>query len=106
MLSMMRGRAQQAVADAKAAYEDAWADATTRQRPGFGNEYLSAKERDARHSLLCIEQQMSLRKVEKVERSVANVYEYVRIALRGIEGVRRDLELRIRLVTMEDRLDH
>lgn len=100
---LARARTQQAVTDAKAEVDDAVMQTAT--KPSFKiGEYASAKEKEAHYALGSVEQTMRLRKAERLHRDVDSTWDYCRVLLRGAEQVQRDLESRIRIITITDRL--
>jgi hypothetical protein len=101
---LMKSRTASAVAARRAAHDDAYVAAATAPSVSFG-DYSSAKEKDAHYSLKTLDQQLALRKAEQSHRDVEAAHEYCRILLRGAEGVQRDLEQRIRLVSLTSRLE-
>lgn len=103
-LVLLRARTQQAVNARKAAYDDAYMEAANKPSIGFG-DYQSAKEKDAHFNASCVEESMSLRKAERTHSDVSSAHEYCRIMLRGAEGNQRDLELRMRLMSVANVLE-
>lgn len=103
-LGFWKTRTAQAVAARKAEYDDAYMQAATKKNVGF-SDYASAKEKDAHFALGTIEQTMKLRKAEATHRDVDAAWDYCRILLRGAEGVQRDMELRIRLISLRSQLE-
>lgn len=103
-IGLVRGRVMGAVQDTKGAYEDAYMTAATSNDVGFA-DYSSAKEKDANYDLRAIKEKIEHRKAERLHRDVDNAWQYCRTLLRGAEGVHRDLEVRIRLITLAGQLD-
>lgn len=103
-LGLMKSRSEQWVSSAKAEYEDAYMRAATKPTVGF-SDYATAKEKDAHFALGTIEQTMALRKAENNHRDVVAAWDYCRILLRGAEGVQRDMEMRIRLISLRSQLE-
>lgn len=103
-LVLLKAKTAQAVADRRGEYDDAYMKAATAKSVGFA-DYASAKEKDANFNLHTISETMKLRKAEKVHRDVDSAWDYCRILLRGAEGVHRDLEIRIRLISLSGQLD-
>lgn len=103
-LGRIRSRVNGMVEDLKGEYEDAYMQAATSNSVGFG-DYTSAKEKDAHYDLAAIKQKVALRKGQRTFRDVDASWNYCRTLLRGAEGVHRDLEVRIRLITLQGQLD-
>ncbi len=103
-LVLLKAKSAQAVADRKAQLEDAYMKAATSKTVGF-SDYASAKAQDAAHATKTIAETLALRKVERTHRDVDSAWDYCRALLRGAEGVHRDLEIRIRLITLSGQLD-
>lgn len=103
-LGLIKARTEQAVAQRKAEYDDAYMHAATKKSVGF-SDYASAKEKDAHFSLGTVEQTIRLRKVESAHRDVVAAWDYCRSLLRGAEAVQRDVELRIRLISLRSNLE-
>lgn len=68
-------------------------------------EYSSVRERDARYELSVLEQKRAWRKAERTLANVDLAYEFVALTHRGIDAARRDCETRVRIVTLESRLE-
>lgn len=103
-LLLLRSRTAQALAAKKAVYEDAYASSMTKRRPSFA-EFTSAKEKDANAAAETVAEALEMRKAEKVHRDVESAHEFCRVLLRGAEGTHRDLELRIRIISLSSSLD-
>lgn len=102
---LMKSRAEQQVASARAAYDDAYQKAATKPSVGFSGDYSTAKEKDAYYNLSTVDETIRLRQTEALHRDSYSAWDYCRILLRGAEGVQRDLDQRIRLLTMQGRLE-
>lgn len=103
-LGFLRSRAAQVVATRKGEYDDAYVASATKKTVGFA-DYASAKEKDAHFALGTIDQTIALRKAEASYRDVDAAWEFCRTMLRGAEGVQRDMELRIRLISLRSQLE-
>lgn len=103
-LARLRVKVVQIVEDRQNAYDDAYA--TIVNKPGqHVAEFSTGREREAKYSLGTIEERLALRKAQRLDREVAGALEYVRTLHRGIDGTRRDLDTRIRLITLETALE-
>lgn len=100
---LLKSRTSQAVAARKGAYDDAYMKAATKPSVGFG-DFATAREKDAVFNLSAMDETWQLRKAESMHRDVDSGWDYCRILLRGAEGVQRDLETRIRLMSMQSYL--
>lgn len=96
---LVRSRSQQAVSDAKAAVDDAVMNTAAKPSSRLG-EYASAKEKEVHFALGAVEQTMTLRKAERLHRDVDSTWDYCRVLLRGAEQVQRDLEIRLRMLSV------
>lgn len=103
-LGRLKAKSQQAVADCRDEYDQAFADSATDKTVGF-SDYATAKEKEAHHDLKAMKQKMAMRKAERRHRDIDSAWEYVRLMHRGAEGVRKDLDTRIRLITLAGQLD-
>jgi hypothetical protein len=102
-LARLHTRAQIAEQDLAAELEDAEAQAV--KKAGAVEEYSTAKERNARLNLHTIDQKIALRKATRQRAEISEALEYVRTLYRGMEGSRRDVETRLRMITLEGGLD-
>jgi hypothetical protein len=82
-LGFMRTRTEQAVATAKAEYDDAYMRAATKKTVGFA-DYASAKEKDAHFALGTVDETLRLRKLEANHRDVTAAWDYCRTLLREL----------------------
>lgn len=96
---LTRSRTQQAVSDAKGAVDDAMMNTATKPSARLG-EFASAKEKEAHYMLGAVDQTMTLRKAERLHRDVDSTWDYCRVLLRGAEQVQRDLETRMRMLSV------
>lgn len=103
-LGLMKSRTEQAVAQRRAEHDDAYMHSATKKNVGF-SDYASAKEKDAHFALGTVDETLRLRKAEATHRDVAAAWDYCRILLRGAEGVQRDMETRIRLISLKSQLE-
>lgn len=86
--------------------EDAEAAAMTSQGPNpWGDDYATAKEKNARLLVQTTEQRMALRKAERRLLLLQEVLDFCRQCHRGLNDSRRDLDLRIRLLTLQTSLE-
>lgn len=103
-LVLLKSRTDQAVQHRKGEYDDAYMKAASKPKVGF-DDYTSAKEKDAQFNAAATEELYALRKAEAMHRDVYAAWDYCRILLRGAEGAQRDLETRIRLITLTSQLE-
>lgn len=101
----VRARTAQEVADRRAALNDHWNDIASKSKVGFAYGDAAPRERYARYSQETIPEERALRRAEKLDREVGAAQEIVRTFHRGLEGVRRDLDLRIRLISLAGQLE-
>jgi hypothetical protein len=102
-LARAHSRAQIAEQDLAGELEDAEANAL--KKAGAAEEYSTAKERNARLNVLTIDQRIALRKASRQRAEISEALEYVRTLYRGMEASRRDVETRLRMITLEGGLD-
>lgn len=101
---LLKARSAQQVASRKGAYDDAYMAAATKKAVGF-TDYTSAKEKDAHYNLATLAETLELRKANALYRDVESAWDFCRILLRGAEGVQRDLELRLRIISLNSSLE-
>lgn len=105
-LALLKSRTAQAVAARRGAYDDAYMKAATKPSvAGFGNDFTTAKEKDAAFNLAAMDEQLALRKAEAAHRDVESAWDYCRVLLRGAEGVQNDLSTRLRIITLTSQLE-
>lgn len=104
-LVVLKGKVANKHAILKANYEDAWGASATSRRQSFSSDYSSAKERDAHHDLAAMKDKVALRQFEVVVRDVDTALEVVRTCHRGLDATRRDIDTRIRLLSVETQLE-
>lgn len=88
--------------NAKHNQEDAWNDAAVKGRQP---EYSSAKEREANYSLASMEFKIKLRRAQSASNEVEFVVEHLRLMQRGLDGLRRDIELLVRAKSLSTSLE-
>lgn len=100
-LGRLHSRASIAVADLRGRLEDA--EASAELPPA--EDYSTARERNARLSLAVVDERIAVRRATRQKEEVWEALEYCRLLHRGIDGSRRDLDLRIRLLSMQTMLE-
>lgn len=94
----IRGRAARAAEAATAAAQDAWDSASlqtrTRQpgRPQQNTDFIAPRERYADANLMILNERRAEREAREVLSVAEESLEVVRIAHRGLDGLRRDLD--------------
>jgi hypothetical protein len=68
-------------------------------------DYSSAKEKNARLGAATIEQRLAQRRAQKNLTMVTGVYDYAMVYHRELDRAVRDVETRIRIITLEGRFD-
>jgi hypothetical protein len=101
----IKGRVDQAHADRKAALDDKWNREATSRKIGFQWGDAAPRERYAQYSLKTVNETVELRKIEALSRRVDTALELVRMYRFGLDSNRRDLDTRIRLLSIEGRLE-
>lgn len=105
-LVLVKAKASRGLRDAQGAYDDRYAEAARSPKIGFGGDtYTTAKEKDAVYGAEAVAEQIALRIAENRFRDVEAVAEFSRQILRGMEGTHRDMETRIRLISLRGQLD-
>lgn len=104
-LYRIRARTSEAVASNKALLDDRWNEQAISARVGFAHEFTTGRERDAQFSLKTVDQQVNLRRSESNNRSAEAAVRIVELLHRGIRDVNRDIHARIRLLSIDSRLE-
>lgn len=99
-LSRLKARADRAVREKQDVLEDAEAHADQ-----LREEFSTAKERNAHLAVQTMDQRIALRKVTRQRDEIVEALEYCRTLYRGLDGSRRDLDARIRLITLQTSLE-
>lgn len=99
-----RTRTRALLNEAREAHEALW-DAKATGRKADALEYMAGRERVAHVNVDVIPQRRRLRALERVELVIDGAVESVKLIHRGLDTVRRDLDTRIRLLMLEDRLE-
>jgi len=103
-LVRMNGKAKQAVADHQNALGDAWDQQAGGRNVSFSFSDPAPRERYAQYNQRTIHETVEARQAERVHRQMETSLEAVRIMYRGLDSARRDLETRIRLISLESAL--
>jgi len=104
----VRAGAHEAAALATATAEDAWDSEISRLRNAKvrpGDEYSTARERHAQANLGTLELRRAARQAEDASRRCERAVEVIRVAHRGLDGVRGDLLAWLRATAFESNLD-
>lgn len=105
-LTVARGRVRTALRQAQDALDDAIAAAATDSKVRVKmSEYDSKLEREARYSTLTTAERMSVRRLQGFEELLSQATDRAYLAHRGVEGLRRDIDLRMRIVAIDTRLE-
>lgn len=99
-LIMFMAKVNQAVADRKGEIEDAEIAAKVPKE-----EFASARDKGVMLNAATISARIKLRKAERMQREMASTLEYVRTLHRGADSTRRDVETRLRAVTLTSHLE-
>ncbi len=103
-LTLLKARSENILAEKKGEYDDAYSQAAA--KPSFSlGEFASAKEKDAHYSLAATTELFAVRKAEAFHRDVYSAWDYARSLLRGAEATQRDIDTRIRLITLQSNLE-
>jgi hypothetical protein len=98
----LRSRARIAVSERQDEYDDQWRTVMEKTRIG---EYDSAKEKNARYDAGSIQQLVNLRRAKRAAADVDEVYEYINLKYRGLDAARREIDSRVRMLTVANQLE-
>jgi hypothetical protein len=102
-LGRLHSKAVIAEEDHKGYLEDA--EATALQKAGPAEDYSSGRERNARLAVMVMDEKIALRKVARQRAEIQEALEYARTLFRGMDASRRDVETRLRMITLETGLE-
>lgn len=102
-LGRLHSKAAIAEEDYKGYLEDA--EATALQKAGPAEEYSSGKERNARLAVMVMDERIALRKAARQRAEIQEALDYARTLFRGMDASRRDVETRLRMITLETGLE-
>ncbi len=103
-LTRLKGRTHSAYVTARHALKEAEDAAYTKRSVGFG-EYVTGRERDAWASTQTVTERLEFKRLERLDSEVGAALEACKIIFRGIDGVRRDADTRLRFMTFERQLE-
>jgi hypothetical protein len=103
LLGLKKSQAHSTAVEAQQTFQDAWDEAANSSKVG---EYSSAKEREATYNAQCLVQLIAARKAKRAEDDLAGVYDFCQSKLRGVDAIRRDLDARIKMLSMIGFLEH
>lgn len=98
-----RTRVRALVHEARENHDDVWDTSATTKRTD--RDFMAGRERVAFVNVDVIPQRRLLRRLERTEIVLDGAVESVRLIHRGLDTVRRDLDIRIRLLSLESRLE-
>lgn len=101
-LVRLRGIARKQARARKDELEDQLSQIIRASRPV---EFSSVREREARYDVDAFEQKRAWRNAERTLANVEMAHEFVTLVYRGIDSARRDVEVRVRLVSLDSRLE-
>lgn len=105
-LTVARGRVRTALREAKEKLQDAVSAAATDARVRVKmSEYDSKLEREAVYHTRTTAERMAVSRLERYEELLSQAVDRAYLAHRGVEGLRRDIDLRMRLVALDTRLE-
>jgi len=103
-----RARAQRAATLAQAEADDAWDEAIRRVRSAplqAGGEYSSARERHAEANLAILDRRHAARRAAELAHQCDEATDVIRLAHRGLDGVRQDCLAILRALAFESHLE-
>ncbi len=104
----IRARAHRAANAAKAAASDAWDKAAMRRRSApvqRGDEYYSARERDAEANLASLDLIHAHRAAAELAQHCDEAHDVIRLHHRGFDNYRQDIHAILRAMTFEHHLE-
>jgi hypothetical protein len=104
----IKARAHRAAAHAKATFDDAWDTAAVDRRTApvrRGDEYATAKERHAEANLATLDLRHSSRAADELAHHCDEAVDVLRLAHRGLDGVRQDILTMLRAAQFESHLE-
>lgn len=105
---LVRARTQRAYDIARAAVEDAWDEAAVKGLSPQGRaqaDFIGPRERYANYNLATLDLRRTERQAKQEYDVVSEAYEVVRVAHRGLDGLRQDLHVLVRSQQVERALD-
>lgn len=92
---------------AAATYDEVWAQNLSKQRnrPDMRGEFVGPRERYAQADLASFDARRTLNSAEHLYSVTDEAYDFIRLAHRGLDGVRQDLHQVLRAVSFESRMD-
>lgn len=99
---LVRARLRKLVSELEGVYEDKWRDAMNATRIG---EYASAKEKDATYATQALQELVNVRRAKRMLADAEEVYDYVQVKHRGMDSARRDIDSRIRMISLAAQLE-
>ncbi len=104
----LRASAHRNAIAAKALADDAWDSAAMKRRAApvqRGEEFYSAREREAEANLASLAQIRAMREAAELHHRCDEAYEVIRLHHRGLERVRADILATLRSVQFESHLE-
>lgn len=104
----LRARAYRMLATVKAEAEDAWDAAAMKRRAApvqRGDEFYSAREREAEANLATLDKRIGVRKATEVAHLCDEAHDVIRIHHRGLDRVRADVLALLRAAQFESHLE-
>lgn len=80
-------------------------EAEAMEKLGKADDFSTAREKNARLTLATLDLHRSLRRAERLKAECLLALDYCRTLHRGLDSTRRDLDTRIRLLTMQTSLE-
>lgn len=100
VVGRVRAGVDRMVSAAQDVLDDAEAQATQ-----LKEEYSTALEKNSHIRLQTLDQRIVLRKAVRRRSEVVEVHEFIKVMHRGVDASRRDLDSRIRLITLQGSLE-
>jgi hypothetical protein len=100
-LTLLTGKVKAALVEARGSLEDAEGEIVTARRPAFTTEYNSAREKDARLGAGTLDHRRKVRQAEKLLAEVEAALYYSRDRHRELDRAVRDIDTRLRIITIE-----
>lgn len=105
-VAIVKSRSEQRVADAEHAYEDQWSTAARGEKMvGQRWDNAAPRERYAKYDLTAMEDKMAVREAQRLHRQIATAFDVLKMIHKGLESMRWSLDARLRLITVDTRLE-
>lgn len=95
----LKGGADQALADARAAKDDKWRETASDPKKAFGQREPAPRERYAHYDLSALNELLKLRHVERVRSEIETVHEILKLYYYGLKSLLDAIQTRVGTVS-------